>query len=102
MITIQIQDRYQGYQLEARGHAGYDTQGRDIVCAGVSALIWTMGNYVIHNSRLKNASYTDTDDFVKIGCDYMDISCRETIKAIEIGLVEMQERYPQCIKIIDL
>ena len=40
MTTIQINENAQ--MIRATGHAEYDEEGKDIVCAAVSALMWTL------------------------------------------------------------
>ena len=40
MIRIRVTERDGGIELKAYGHAGYAPHGQDIVCAGVSALLY--------------------------------------------------------------
>ena len=40
MICIRIMRREDGLDLFAHGHAGYAPRGQDVVCAGVSALLY--------------------------------------------------------------
>lgn len=40
MIYVQVARRDGGLELTAKGHAGYAPRGRDVVCAGVSALLY--------------------------------------------------------------
>ena len=40
MICIRITKREDGLELSAHGHAGYAPRGQDVVCAGVSALLY--------------------------------------------------------------
>ena len=40
MIRIRVTRRDSGLEIFAEGHAGYAPVGRDIVCAGVSALLY--------------------------------------------------------------
>ena len=40
MICIRMTEREDGLELSAHGHAGYAPRGQDVVCAGVSALIY--------------------------------------------------------------
>ena len=40
MICIRITEREDGLELFAHGHAGYAPRGQDVVCAGVSALLY--------------------------------------------------------------
>lgn len=45
MITITYtQDKH---RVEVQGHAGYDEPGKDIVCASVSALVYTLAANLI-------------------------------------------------------
>ena len=46
MICIHITEREDGLELSAHGHAGYATRGQDVVCAGVSALIYGFISYL--------------------------------------------------------
>lgn len=46
MIHIQITQDESGLELFAAGHAGYAPQGQDIVCAGVSALLYGFVAYL--------------------------------------------------------
>ena len=40
MICIRITKGEDGLELSAHGHAGYAPRGQDVVCAGVSALLY--------------------------------------------------------------
>ena len=42
MIRIELRKAGSGYACRAAGHAGYGPAGSDIVCAAVSALLWTL------------------------------------------------------------
>lgn len=46
MIRIRAERREDGLEISAVGHADFDTRGRDIVCAGVSALIFGFLHYL--------------------------------------------------------
>lgn len=46
MIDIRVWRREDGLEVVAAGHAAYDTPGRDIVCAGVSALLFGFVSYL--------------------------------------------------------
>lgn len=41
MIKINVNAESGNMTIEVKGHAGYDAHGRDIVCAGVSAILQT-------------------------------------------------------------
>ena len=46
MIRIRAERREDGLEISAVGHADFDTRGRDIVCAGVSALLFGFLHYL--------------------------------------------------------
>ena len=46
MIRIRVTRRDGGMELKAHGHAGYAPHGQDIVCAGVSALLYGFVAYL--------------------------------------------------------
>ena len=52
MIRIQVWRREEGMVLLAYGHADYDVAGHDIVCAGVSVLLYGFWSYLETQSRL--------------------------------------------------
>lgn len=38
MINVEIRETENEFSIEVTGHAGYDVIGKDIVCAGITAL----------------------------------------------------------------
>lgn len=46
MIYINMKRRAEGMELEALGHAGHGAIGHDIVCAGVSAILYGLAAYL--------------------------------------------------------
>jgi uncharacterized protein YsxB (DUF464 family) len=46
MICIRVTRRDSGLEISAEGHAGYAPVGQDIVCAGVSALLYGFVAYL--------------------------------------------------------
>jgi uncharacterized protein YsxB (DUF464 family) len=46
MICIRITEGEDGLELFAHGHAGYAPRGQDVVCAGVSALLYGFVAYL--------------------------------------------------------
>lgn len=51
MIEVCIGER----TLLAKGHAGYDESGRDIVCAAVSALVYALVGALEEDGRLESS-----------------------------------------------
>lgn len=46
MIHIDMKRRAEGWELEAFGHAEHGAIGHDIVCAGVSSLLYGLATYL--------------------------------------------------------
>ena len=46
MTVITVED----YNIRVEGHTGYAPLGEDIACAGVSTLLYALGEWVEHNS----------------------------------------------------
>lgn len=46
MTYITYSDDKQSFSIKSRGHAGYGKHGEDIVCAGISTLMFTFLNVV--------------------------------------------------------
>ena len=94
------------YAISAKGHAEYAPAGQDIVCAGVSILMQSLGNYLLdhcedyhwHELEIK----TEAGDMnVEV---YDENVCDSKLKylyhmTIE-GLKDIAKQYPQCIKIL--
>ncbi|MBO7357202.1 MAG: ribosomal-processing cysteine protease Prp [Lachnospiraceae bacterium] len=59
MINITFTDNEKSeIVLEIKGHANYGEEGKDIVCAGVSTLFYTLANVLEDNKKmLKTLNY---------------------------------------------
>jgi len=55
MIRIRVTRRDSGLEISAEGHAGYAPVGQDIVCAGVSALLYGFVAYLKELSPIATA-----------------------------------------------
>ena len=80
------------------GHSGYDVQGKDIVCAGVSTLVTTTINAIIRIDE-EAIKYDVKDGFVNISIlkhdKYIDILIENMISLLK----EMEEQYKKYIEI---
>ena len=59
MICIRITEGEDGLELFAHGHAGYAPRGQDVVCAGVSALLYGFVAYLEGLSPIATAESLD-------------------------------------------
>ena len=97
MITIDYRFEEETHELSIRGHAGYSHYGNDIVCAGVSAIGYTLLGMLENNS-----DHIDRLDTIENVGD-MSIFCEGDEKiatAFEmaiIGLAQIANQYPNNI-----
>ena len=81
----------------AQGHAGYDEVGHDIVCAGISALLYGYLAYVkAHKNEGEVSSFVwDGGLYIRtVGMNGRDNAAWEVTKA---GLGLMIQGYPMCV-----
>lgn len=88
-----------GHELQIRGHANYNA-GADIVCAGVSAIAYTLLGYLENHQE-------EIDEIegpaASAGDLYVACTGGETIangfEMAAIGLAQMAQKYPDNISI---
>lgn len=65
MVTICYETGKDGSLVTVRGHAGAGEYGHDLVCAGVSILVWTLANALV---RLEmDGAVTESDTKLEAG-----------------------------------
>lgn len=90
-------------RMEIAGHAGYDEKGKDIVCAGVSALTYALAAVLEEAQRRgrTTAVIQESDGAVVIWAD-PEMGSLNEIKAYfrmcAKGIKLMQEQYPQHVE----
>ncbi len=91
-------------EFSVTGHAGYAPHGRDIVCAGVSALCAALINYL---DRLDEKGFISMyglelgDGFLRCGVDNDFLGFgREAIKLVRGGIELVAKAYPKnvCVR----
>ncbi len=106
MINICFQrnkDDYIGYIVN--GHANYDENGKDIVCAGVSALAFAGVNALMMVADIPNLYHT-VDDNGKLSCslpsildEYQESAAQIIFETVYVGFQGIQNTYGDYIKI---
>lgn len=100
MTRIYVFRREEGIELLAWGHADYAEAGQDIVCAGVSALLYGFKAYLERQSLLCeggriNPAEWDGGLWLRTkGFGGMDETAWEVTRA---GLELIIRQYPQCV-----
>ena len=95
------------YEMRFEGHAGFSVFGRDIVCAAVSILMWTLTERALENEaynaayRVTDADRQDRPTGYAITCDPTPEAaamCQEMFDTIAVGLTMLAKRYEDYVK----
>ena len=86
--------------LEVSGHSNYDEKGRDIVCAGVSAIVVGGINALINENK-KAIEYECKEGYAKVLVKNIDSNIEMILDVISTQLYTVEESYPKFIKIIE-
>jgi uncharacterized protein YsxB (DUF464 family) len=104
VTDVRIDHGERSVSIVARGHAGYDAIGRDIVCAAISVLITaaaaTCDPYVDTGARM-TVRLDPADAEVTVVCEDPDVleRVRVHLRTVEVGLALLAAEYPQYIKL---
>lgn len=95
MIKVQIIKEDDKVMLSVKGHAGYADKGEDIVCAGVSAIIFGLMNAL--DEKIAKIKVDENDITIKILKG--DLKTSHYMELAILQLRTMEESYGQFIKI---
>ena len=100
MIKIQINKTNNKYSsLIVSGHSNYDEHGKDIICAGVSAIV-TGGLNALINENKKKISYRVNDGYVNVEMlDINDDKLQIIMDVIITQLKTIEENSKKYVKI---
>ena len=109
MTKIRCRELNHGWFFSCEGHAGYAPKGRDIVCAGVSALCMALLRRLeemsltgmVHLAQCDVADgeltlLAETEDGDKLS----EIMLRDTVDTVMAGLDALEESYADYIEIV--
>ena len=82
--------------IEISGHADYAEKGKDIVCAGVSALFYAMLKHLEEKRDGYSVSYDIKDNLSKVKVQYYDLTPYAILVTIT-GFRMMMEEYPDYV-----
>lgn len=99
MISARYEFQHDTHSLTVFGHAGYASQGSDIVCAGVSAIVQALIGWLENNAyNVEFISIDENGGEVLISCTHS-----EEIAAVfymtAIGLDMISKEYPNHVQI---
>lgn len=100
---IRITFKPKTLELEATGHAGHGKKGKDIVCAAISTLFYTLGEALWQSSSMlyEEPLIKDEDGIGYIVChpkEEYEGNIARTYWTILVGMSAMAEQYPQNVK----
>lgn len=99
MIEIFLSSQGEEHRLEMTGHADYNP-GNDVVCAGASAIAYTLLGY-LHNAEghlLEMQEETVESGNLLVRC-LGDEMVAEAHKMALIGFLQLAERYPEHVSV---
>lgn len=97
MIKIQVNKNNDVDTIIVSGHSGYDVEGHDIVCAGVSSIVTTTVNAIVRYDE-KMIQYESKSGYLKMEVKHneiVDLLIENMLSLLE----EMQQQYKKYIKI---
>ena len=102
MIKVNIEkNNTKIVSLEVSGHSNYDEKGKDIVCAGVSAIV-VGGLNALLNENKKAINYECKEGYAKVFVKEVDNdNINMILDVITTQLYTIEESYPKFIKIIE-
>lgn len=95
------------FAIKVKGHSGYDTKGKDIVCAGISSLFQTFILSVSKLLKLKQKIERDESGLLSTEIDTGMLGAEDTdklkllIESFLLGASEISREYPGTV-IIDI
>lgn len=102
MISITFEDRGNELFLSIKGHAGYAEHGKDIICASVSILTYTLASILESLEEAKSViDLTSGDTIIKCECKDRKTSCK-TARAYQYALTGYEllaHAYPKYVSL---
>lgn len=86
-----------GMEMIARGHAGHGEQGSDIVCAGVSALLYALVAYLddaVEGRGVGRVRHKTRDGYLWVRCRGLTAYDASASAVIKAGLRMIAAAYP--------
>jgi uncharacterized protein YsxB (DUF464 family) len=68
MIDIRYELRNGAHDLSIIGHAGYAAHGEDIVCAGVSSLVYALVGFIVSRDEEPTSDISMGEGYAYITC----------------------------------
>ncbi len=103
MVRIHVTENQNKILIEFLGHAGYDKKGKDIVCAGISAISQYLVIHFFETLKLEgNFHISDGNVFIEIDKENnveMLGQVYDTIKSLKVFSEILNTSYPSTVEI---
>lgn len=99
MILIRMRQEEEGAELEAYGHAEHGAIGHDIVCAGVSALLYSLAAYLEERATACPTGQfdrTESEGRLYLKADGLGVE-KTAFAVIAAGLCLIAEAFPEAV-----
>lgn len=93
MTEVSIDVKRNHYRIKAIGHAG-----KAEVCHGISALMYMIAGCMLNRSKHIHVQMMD-EGMVFLDFDTWSWRMKEDVRALTIGLLQIQEAHPEHIKV---
>lgn len=97
MTQIQVEENEDKFTIVVKGHSGYAPCGKDIVCAGISTLSFTLLR-AVSERELDFVEYVQSDGFMWLSFPLTD-DLRIVAHAICAGYQLLAEKYPENVSL---
>ena len=98
MINV-VFEKDEEYELTIHGHAGFSERGNDIVCAGASAIAYTLVGYLPNCDDVIDINYADRSGDFSLVCKGDSIRIQTAFEMAMIGFMQLEGTYPQCVTV---
>lgn len=99
MIRAKFEKKADMHNITVKGHAGFAPCGQDIVCSGVSAVVFGLIGFIDNNSehiQEKKIHFSDGDfDLFIIGDEKIEAGVEFAL----ISISQIAEKYPENVKV---
>lgn len=98
MIIIRLASNDERFKLVCKGHAGFDEPGKDIVCAAVTILCYTLAENLPWDRW--RGDLCEGDISIEMDCAEQSDE-RKAFEVIKKGLKLLAEKYPENIQLYE-
>ena len=98
MVKVRYNDT-DSIMLRISGHAGYAEVGKDIVCAGVSAIAFALLGYLENIDKTVVSDIKDEEGYICIVSNSIDKRVEAAFDMALLGLRQLELAYPDHINV---